>query len=153
MDSEHITLSLRGVVVGPAFPFSVKFLKGQGCMNTLQAFMLYCCVHDEALPAKLAADQLVSCQLMKAFKDEMRCADKIMIDNLMSTYGEAVAQYAKAKMSEMSKVCYHTIEREPRNDGVFKLKHDFQVVMRAKDTTEQGTVTGASFASFVPLCL
>ena len=80
-------------------------------------------------------------------------ADKVMIDNVMTTYGEAVSQYAKAKTSEMAKVCYHTIEREPGNDVVFKLKQDFQVVMRAQDTAQQGTVTGASFAAFVPLRL
>ena len=71
----------------------------------------------------------------------------------MTTYGEAVAQYAKAKTSEMAKVCYHTIEREPGNDAVFKLKQDHKVVMRALETAQQGTVTGASFASFVPLRL
>ena len=54
-DSEHITISSHGVVAGPVLPFSVKFVKGQGRMNLLQAFMLYCHVHEEALPAKLAA--------------------------------------------------------------------------------------------------
>ena len=62
-DSEHITISSHGVVAGPVLPFSVKFVKGQGRMNLLQAFMLYCWVHEEALPAKLAATStLVYCK-------------------------------------------------------------------------------------------
>ena len=62
-DSEYITISSRGVVAGPVLPFSVKFVKGQGRMNLLQAFMLYCHVHEEVLPAKLAATcTLVYCK-------------------------------------------------------------------------------------------
>ena len=73
-DSEYITISSRGVVAGPVLPFSVKFVKGQGRMNLLQAFMLYCHVHEEALPAKLAATcTLVYCKapLIRDAQQEM----------------------------------------------------------------------------------
>ncbi len=70
-----------------------------------------------------------------------------MIDNAVVTLKEAVANQSKEKTKDAAKICYHTIEETPGEEGSFTLKRNLDVVCRSKDIAQQGTITPGSFGA------